>query len=531
VLVAVVFVSFIAAAASEPASQPASEWTVAPSSEPASLAATEPASEPEVDFGTPSLSAQIFGGTARFNGSVISRLSLDTHFDNNGEDVFEFRNRALFSLDYRVPERMRVFIQARFDWFVVGGQPQRGAFFFFNASNPRWDYVIDLREAFVDFYTRYVDIRVGNQVFTWGQNEGVSPMDALNPIDARDVLQETQLFKAAVPAVQATAALGSKGSARLVWEPFFIPVRFNLYGQDFSVAAPGSDLYKTLGDVSRVIDPSLDPRVNQALVGTKLPNASPANSTVGLRLQYQLGPVDLAVSGIFGWNRIPRVVIDPDLRTALQANIVGNPTGVLNDPTLRDTVLRLQQKAQLGVALAQATYERTGVVGFDIGATAGDFTFKGDFGWSPNVTLYDDTYRPLSKHTLRSAAGVEYRWGDILQAAVSWHSTVVLGMEPGERLAFLEPHYTSAGKARAAFYFGVLGLVRVNLLDDRLKLSVSAIYNPVLADLAVIGQASWHFTEAHSLQVTGMFMTGPWGTIFGYYSGNNQVALEYRYAF
>ncbi|MCC6809514.1 MAG: hypothetical protein IT381_18945 [Deltaproteobacteria bacterium] len=517
---------------SEPASQAASTPATLPASEPASIAATEPAAmEPAATEESVGLAAEVLGGTARFGGSVMSRLALDTRFDPTGEDVFEFRNRAILSLDYRWASRFRVFIQGRFDWFVVGGEPRRQAFFFFNAANPRWDYVLDLREAFVDVYTRYVDIRLGNQVFTWGQNEGVSPIDVLNPIDARDVLAQTDLFKVPVPAVQATVALGDKGSLRAVWIPFFIPNKANLYGQDFALLTPGSDFYNSVGDISRVIDPSLDPRINQALVGTKLPPPSPASSTVGLRLQYQLGPVDLALSGVFGWNRIPRVKIDPDLRAALQANLLGDPSAVINDPALRDTVLRLQQKTQLGIALVDATYERTGTVGFDIGASVSDFTFKGDFGWSPNVTVYGDDFLPLTKHTLRSAAGVEYRYGDILQAAISWHSTAVLNMEAGERLMFLEPHFQPAGKRRHAFYWGFIGLLRLSLFDDRLKLTATAVYDPMLAQVALLGQAGWHFTESHSLTLMGMWLDGPWGTPFGHFTKSDQIALEYRYAF
>lgn len=532
VAIAVLAVAAASEPATEPTSAPVTEIVAAPASEPASEATSEPApDEPLIELGTPSLSVGLLGGTARFNGSLMSRLAIDTRFDNGDEDVFEWRNRALLSLDYRVPDRMRVYIQARFDWFVVGGNPKRQVFFFFNAANPRWDYVLDLREAFVDFYTKYVDIRVGNQVFTWGQNEGVSPNDALNPVDARDVLADTQLFKLPIPAVQATVALGDKGSLRLVWAPFFIPSKANLYGQDFSLLTPGSDFYRAVGDTTRFVDPTLDPRVNNALVGTKLPPASPVASTVGLRVQYSLGPVDLALTGVFGWNRIPKLKIDPDFRDALRANLLADPSAVINDPAMRDTVLRLQQKAQLGVQLVDAQYERTGVVGFDIGASVSDFTFKGDFGWSPNVTLFTDQLESLQKHTLRSAIGVEYRYGDIFQAAISWHSTAVLNVRAGERLMFIEPRFASAGKDRVVFYFGFIALARLSVLDDRLKITATAAYNPMLGDFSVVGSAGWHFTEAHSLSALAMFLEGGWGTPFGHFTRNDQVALEYRYAF
>ncbi len=119
---------------------------------------------------TPLVDVPVIGGSARFSGEVYSRLSLDTKFEPTGEDVFEFRNRAQLKVDYRRGDLLRVFIGARADGYVLGGAPPDQTFLFYNASHVRADAFVELREAFVDFYTRYVDIRLGNQIFTWGQN-------------------------------------------------------------------------------------------------------------------------------------------------------------------------------------------------------------------------------------------------------------------------------------------------------------------------------------------------------------------------
>ena len=281
------------------------------------LLATDPATQPTVAPAIEPVVSEIplVGGTAQLSGELLTRLALDTKFDGYGEDVFEWRNRALLKLDYHRGSVLRVFVSARADWFASAPRAGDGP--------ARWVVFGELREAYVDFYTKWIDLRIGNQIFTWGANEAVAVADALNPLDTRDVLADPQLFKVPVLAALATVALGEHASLRVVWEPFFVPNKIDVFGQDFAVLTPGRMYAQQVGELSRAIDPSLQSTVQSALVATKLPEMSPASSTVGVRLQGDLGPLELALSGIFGWNRTPDTYVDPDLAAVLTGGIHG----------------------------------------------------------------------------------------------------------------------------------------------------------------------------------------------------------------
>lgn len=479
-------------------------------SQPASASEPAPALEPLVS------DVPVVGGTAQLTGELISRFALDTKFDGHGEDVFEWRNRALLKLDYRRGSSVRAFVSARTDWFVSAPQAGDGP--------ARWVAFAELREAYVDFYTQWIDLRIGNQIFTWGANEGVAVADALNPIDTRDILADPQLFKVPVLAALATVALGEHASLRVVWEPFFVPNKTDLFGEDFSALTPGGMYQRQLGDLSRLIDPTLQATVQSALVGTKLPEMSPASSTVGMRVQGEFGPLELAASGIFGWNRTPDAHLDPDLAALLAGGI----NGFNANPSAGLTVLN---KEQNGATLLDVHYTRSGVVAFDGALALGDFTLKLDAGLNISQALYTSDLRTIHRAMLRGALGVDYHYGDNFQAAVTAYTNDVVSLEAGERLLFLEAASTSATGSRVAWTGGVLALIRAQLWEQRVALTGVAVYDVAAAEHALSARATYNFSDFHHLTAGVMFLQGPTASVFGYYHHNNQAWLEYRFSF
>lgn len=505
-------------AASLPASEPASFATEVPATDSVSTEPVEPLAE-EPAF-------TLLGGVGRVSGELLSRYAMDTRFEATSEDVFEWRNRAQLKLDYRIAGKFRAFIGTRFDLWVKGAAPFRDTFWLVNARNVRADGFFELREAYVDFYTSYVDFRIGNQVFSWGQNELFAPADMLNPVDLRDALA-SDLFKKPVPSVLATIALGEQGSLRLVWQPLFTANDAPVFGSDFSLAVPGRQLERGLANAARLIDPSIESRFQSALVGSRIPDANPVNSTVGARLSYQLAGVDMALSGIVGWNRLPGIRVDADLLAISQAT-AGD---LQSDPELRAAALRTVQKLQLGQSLIDARYQRTAIVAFDAATTWRDFTFKADVGYQADTTLYLDGFTPTQKPLVRWVLGVEYNHGEDWSVWVSFFSNHVFGLQAGERLAFVEPAFQPAVRDRTAWWSGMIAIARAKLLEDRLELRLTALYNLTLSDAAVSGTATWNFSDYHHATLGGMAIVGSEGTLLGQLAANNQIYVQYRLTF
>ncbi len=346
----------------------------------------------------------------------------------------------------------------------------------------------------------------------------------MNPIDARDILAgDANLLKVPVLAALATVALGDKASLRLVWEPFFTANKIPIFGQDFSVLTPGSLYAQQVSSLTNAVDPSVQGRVQDALVGTKLPNASPINSTVAARLQAQAGPVDLGLSGVFGWNRSPDLYVDPDLQS-----LAGTP---LKNALGSAAALRLFDKLQAGATLIDAHYTRTGTIAIDAALAKGDFTFKLDVGVSPNTALYTDTMRTLHRMAIRSVLGVEYHYQENFQAVATAYVNNIANLEPGERLLFFEPAGISDTRARISTLAGVVALVRWQFWDQRIALSAIVAYNYTLGDHAIVGRATYNFNDFHHLSAGVLFLQGPVTTIFGYFGRNDEAWLEYRFSF
>lgn len=502
-----------------------------PSSMPASTAATDAPfdADPAVALAESAEESQGFtllGGTGRVSGELLGRYANDTRFEATSEDVFEARTRAQLKLDYRIAGKFRAFIGSRFDLWVKGAAPIRGNFYLLNARNVRADGFFELREAFVDFYTSWVDIRVGNQIFAWGQNELFSPADFLNPVDLRDPLSQ-DLFKKPVPAVQATVALSESGSLKLVWQPLFIGSDIPLFGSDFSVLVPGRAAERRLQNALRLIDPSVEARLQGNLVGTQIPNANPLNSTLAARLQYQLGGFDLALSGMVGWNRLPTVRVDPDLASLVDAT----PAQLQNDPDLRASALRTVQKLQLGQSLIDARYQRTASVAFDAATTWRDFSFKLDAGYQADAVFYRDDFTPIQKPLVRWVLGAEYNYGDTWSVWVSFFANHILDVAAGEQFAIIEGAFANASRPRSIFWAGVLLIARAKLLDDRLELRTTTVYNITLNDALATASATWNVSDYQHISVGGMMIVGGARTLFGQWSANNQIYAQYALTF
>src|SRR5690606_3634912 len=108
------------------------------------------------------------------------------------------------------------------------------------------------------------------------------------------------------------------------------------------------------------VHPSIEDQLQSAVRGTQVPDESPENATVALRARTQLWGWDLAVTAHYGWDRLPQLRVDRDLLVMAEAapRVAADPELLLNDPDLRETALRLQQRIAVGEELISAEYFR-----------------------------------------------------------------------------------------------------------------------------------------------------------------------------
>jgi hypothetical protein len=217
---------------------------------------------------------------------------------------------------------------------------------------------VQFEDAFVDYTTGGLDLRLGMQKFAWGKLDRYQPTDVLNVQRYSDpFLLDEEERKIAVPAVEASYFLPRRdwvpeeSRLTLVWIPQYFPYRFPLLGERWFPPAgvpPSSFAVPQL--------------MTEIPVGFRLNNAPPpsfsmANAGYAARLSGFARGVDYALCYYHGFDRTPAF--------RLTAEASGEPLPVF--PFVGDV------GAQTTLSPVFRTID---LVGGDAAYAWGDFTFR-----------------------------------------------------------------------------------------------------------------------------------------------------------
>ena len=475
-----------------------------------------------------------FVDRTRLTLELSTRLNVDTQLDGADEDVLEWWNRARMTFSYETPKDLRVFADAWVRWGTVAERPRGGAFFVFNAEDAKWTRDVQLREAFVQWRRGGLTLLGGQKIYVWGKNEWLPAADVLNPRDVRfdlvGALRSGKDTKVPVISLEADYTHDRKG-LQMVVLPFFHSNEFFLTGRDFSLAAPGSDLRRTLRGAVPVT-PSAEDEFQRGLVGTRLPEESPKGASVALRGRLNGGGWDFAATAYYGWDRTPVLDLDPDLRTLFSraGDIAADPQLLINDAELRDATLQLQQKAASGDRVLDVSYRRLSVFALEAEGVVGDFVLRADGGFSPKQTYYTADFESVRLATVQGVVGVEYAYGTTWFLSVSGYAQAALDAPQDVTLAVFERSDDDPANRRAAYLGGLAGTVRWFWEAQNLELSGTWIWNIKPGDYVVTLGMMYRDLEPHVIGVGGVILGGPRGTVGGLFERNDFVYVEYSIA-
>jgi len=85
---------------------------------------------------------------------------------------------------------------------------------------PQKQLCFDLKEAYLDYYTKYVDLRLGQQTNSWGKADELNPTDVLNPQDMSNITEDKSLRKTGIFQAKADIKLYDFILTAL-WKPVF----------------------------------------------------------------------------------------------------------------------------------------------------------------------------------------------------------------------------------------------------------------------------------------------------------------------
>jgi hypothetical protein len=450
--------------------------------------------------------------TVRLFGSARGQLGIGVRPDAQPDpddalarNLFETLWRANLGADVKLSPSIRVMLEGRLWW--------RGT------TQPDWQRAkasIDPRvgDAFVDFYTSKVDVRVGNQVVSFGANPLLAPADQLNPRDFRmSFLQaEPEDVKLPAPAVRATGDLGTV-SWTAVYFPFFTPDLYDVFGTNASLVQPalvGSSFPVTVS--SSIVD-QIQPR----LLETQRPNAWPWMGDLGLRATRQTGPVKLGLSWVWMNEKVPEVTVDPELAAVVSAQLRGQP------PNLGQ-VLSVENRLLAGQQLFTGIYQRQHLFSAEASALIGSSQLNVDLTYSPAQTFVDANLNPIRKPAITWVVGVNQASDSSLIYAVSYVGLAIPDVDAQQLLLLIEPASTQS-VGRVAWLHVLMGTIGYKLLDDDLELSLRAAFEPIQLSGAVAPRVTYHFHERYHVWAGAELYQGKALSPFGYFNRANSVLI------
>src|SRR5262249_15884197 len=156
---------------------------------------------------------------------------------------------------------------------------------------------LDPRQVLLDGKVKKVDLKLGLQQVVWGQADGLRVLDVINPLDYREFILEDFIdSRRPLWIARADAPLG-KGTAQLIWVPYFAPGRL-----------PASDNEFGLGEGFRLglIGAALHiPQVSVRAEKTERPAYRFNSSQFGARYSQSVGKWDLTANYFYGWEDTP----------------------------------------------------------------------------------------------------------------------------------------------------------------------------------------------------------------------------------
>lgn len=456
-------------------------------------------SAPPVESFAPPEPAQT---TARVFGFARGLFGLDAKFDPAPRDAYpenvaDLRARAHLGVDVKLSERARVLVEGRALWRGTAA-----------AGFGRAKATIEpsLGEAFVDLYSKYIDLRAGSQLLTFGANPAFSPADALNPRDLRESLLQGEPEDAKLPvlAVRAQGEVGVLGW-QVAYVPFFAPHRFTVFGQDESLLQPGWGVA-----LPQVIDPSIEDELQPHLLETE----RPSGGDLALRATCSIGKLKLGATWLWMAEKVPRMTFDPELQALLDAAA----RGAQPDPAVQ---LSVANRLRAGERLYTSRYIHHSVLAVDASRIVGPAQLDFDASVT-GQTFYTDAFEPVRKTTLSWVLGVTQAEDSPWLYNVSYVGMAVLGIEAQELIAILEPG-TARGVARTAFLHLLIATVSRKLLGDKVEVGGRLAFEPVQRSWAFGPRVTWRPWERVSFLLAAEISEGPRFSPFGYFGRNDQL--------
>lgn len=253
---------------------------------------------------------------------------------------------------------LKVFLQVVQDGKVVDPR-NNGVFNEFDRVYQDRSPLVDIDEAYVDFYTGDVDFRIGVQKFAWGRLDEINPTDNLNTEDFSEGGTNDEVDrKIGVPALKVNL-YSDLANVEIGWVPFYVPYRLPTEEERWFPRVLVPPPFIDAGHSTGIIP------VETVYREIDLPRGTVENSEAGVRVSRHVEGWDLSVSYFTGYDTLPLMEAPVDLDVRLV-----NPLALDYDITARVNMV--------------PALNRMHVFGCDFTTTVADFTLRGEYAYFHN---------------------------------------------------------------------------------------------------------------------------------------------------
>jgi hypothetical protein len=343
--------------------------------------------------------------------------------------------------------------------------------------NPYFDVAADtapgvgVREAYLEYYTDFVDLRIGKQIIIWGKADGISITDIVSPKDLSNFLiPEFDELRLGVLAARANAYVGP-AVVQLVYIPRFTPS---------VLPQPGTIWFTSIDTpIAPTVRPT--PKVAEGL----------EDAEVYGRVRMQTSPLDLDLVGGYYWTNEPSPTIAKEFASP----------GVLSAITVTPE------------------HYRQWIAGVAASSSLGPFILRAESGYvTPKRFLTRDMRDPdgyVEKQCLQSLAGTDTVVAGVDLSTQVMHQYI---LDSEKALVQDEHSWTATARARRSF------------LRERLVVDTLAYVGLDAPDGLVKIGATWSPADALSFRLEGNIFFGEEGR-FGSYDDNDMIVVSARYSF
>ncbi len=465
----------------------------------------------------------------RTRGSLWTLGAVDLGNEVDQEDVVEALSRFALEARWNTPTGGRVLMSVAGEHWLQSGPDTRVRVDAW-PDEIRWDRPL----------ASWAHLRLGQQVARWGQLEGITLVDVLNPRDLRHgPMYAPDEQRIAVP--MARLELGPPvARLQLYAIPWHVPNRYHMVGSDWAFFPTGlvEDMVSTVGSWEG--DPTTAALMGEVVAGLEqhISDADPAAWWGYDTLFRSAGDRWRPLDGLEGAARFKVSGASADF-SLMGARVRADQPTVAMDPQLMEWIwyrswpdlTTFQAWAQEADGLVTTDYPYTWMAGADAAATVGVVGLKLEGVYTTHQALTTSFLEADSSPEVGVGVSAEYQGSTTLRFGVEAAWKRLLDVEAGRGLL-----------ARREDEGMVAGWFTLSLFRQRVEPELTAVWSPTFEEGVACANISWQpgdrwaisahtwffFARARTPRTIDDLILYDGGPM-GLYSDNDAAALKFTW--